>query len=113
MTGATPPARAAAGGAFVRGPTMGPSGRIAQLVEHRAYNAVVGGSSPSAPTNRVVRPRRLILERSGGHDGAVEMLSTLRAGECGGAEVEQAPVARHQAVAAPILGRRDPDHPGV
>jgi hypothetical protein len=29
-------------------------GRIAQLVEPSAYNAVVGGSSPSAPTAVVI-----------------------------------------------------------
>ena len=36
---------------WVRLPPSSSIGSIAQLVEHGAFNAVVDGSSPSAPTN--------------------------------------------------------------
>ena len=34
---------------FCKGSSLG-KGRLAQLVEHRPYKAVVAGSSPAAPT---------------------------------------------------------------
>lgn len=36
-------------------------GGIAQLVEHRLFKAMVGGSSPSAPTSCIERGCRLIV----------------------------------------------------